>query len=1518
MSYSTLATQFRSPQPSHQDWPWPALPVVCLLTFLLPRYAEGQALDSFNPGANSDVMALALQTDGKCLVAGDFTVLAGMPRQGIGRLNPDGSLDATFNPGPIDVGVALLVQPDGKILVGGGFTNLAGHTCSGLGRLNPDGSFDTSFRVAGGYAGPSSLQMQTDGKIVVAGYVSTAGGQWFAPVGRLNPDGTIDSTFQQMHANDMNDVSSLAIQTDGKILVGGIFTTMQGQSRSNLARLLPGGNLDTFYNPVLNGIVYCLAIQGDGKLLVGGSFTTAGGLPRAHVARINIDGSVDRTFVPAFASGYYCYPLSLAPLADGRILIAGWLPVYTGAYNTYTIVRLNADGSLDERFGANPSPGYAYYWDQALALAVQPDGKAVIGGRFTNMLYSGRERIARVNPLSPVSESLSLAGSTITWLRGGPLPECLRTTFDFSSDGTSWTPLGSGARVAGGWQLPGVSLPARSLVRARGYVSGGGGFGANGSAWHIQTIAGSLVINSQPANRTNNAGTTATFGVAAFGLGPISYQWLKDGLVISDSAKVSGSQTSSLTLSNVLAADVGSYAAVVNNVFGSVTSSSAALFVTDPVITIEPLDIRVYAGQGANLAVAAAGTAPLGYQWRFNGENIQLATNAVLNFTNIQTANAGTYSAAVNSGSGGVAFSRNAGLVVTEVITNHPQSQEVTAGTNVSFRVGATGPGTLSYQWQFNGANITNGTGALLVVSNAQALHAGEYRVRVGYTGGSTLSSNAVLVVLPKVAAITTHPKNQAVWQGAGVSFSVVAGGGILPMSYQWRFNSADLPLATSSTLVLSNLQPANAGNYSVVVNNAGGPVVSSNALLTVREIITVQPQDQSVLAGTNAVFSVGTAGLSPLSFQWQFNGSNLPKATNSTLLVNNAQAPNAGAYRVVVTTPYGQVISSQAVLTVVGRAPVILSQPQDRDVLAGDSVTNTVTTTGSEPQTFQWQMNGTNLPSATSAVLVLTNFQAADQGVYRVVVSNAFGFVISSNATLFNSIALVLDAPYLCFTNGGNLRWFAQEAVLHFGTNAMQSGLVGDSEKSFLETTVAGSGVLSYWWRVSSETNADFLRFSINGTIQTNISGRVFWQPCTFRLASGPQTLRWTFIRDANITTNKWTGWLDELSYEPDVAPAFTLQPTNTSIRAGEDVFFTAGVVGTPPPVLQWRCNGTNLPGATNLTLTLTNVQLAWSGCTFQLAASNLAGTTLSSNAVLTVTPTAPMILAGPQSQAVMPGANAAFGVSAIGVEPLRYQWQFEGANLSKATKTALTISNALAANGGSYRVVVSNNYGATFSSNAVLTVLTFPGAVNAGGAQRWTWITGNWFVQTNVTHDGAGAAQSGITLDSQSSVMQTTVVGPGSVGFWWKVSSEPDYDFLKFSTNGVEAASISGEVGWQWVTVNVGPGSQTLRWAYTKDDSTAEGADAGWVDEVRLKEPSRLQSPERLAGGGFRLLFGNGQGWPLGLADAENYEVRASTNLVNWLPLLDSLSVSNGLLFLNDTGNVFMPERFYRVIER
>jgi len=128
---------------------------------------------------------------------------------------------------------------------------------------------------------------------------------------------------------------------------------------------------------------------------------------------------------------------------------------------------------------------------------------------------------------------------------------------------------------------------------------------------------------------------------------------------------------------------------------------------------------------------------------------------------------------------------------------------------------------------------------------------------------------------------------------------------------------------------------------------------------------------------------------------------------------------------------------------------------------------------------------------------------------------------------------------------------------------------------------------------------------------------------------------------------------------------------------------------------------------------------------------------------------------------------------------------------------------------------------------------------------ATNWIWTTGGdapWFVQTNLTHDGLAAAQSGLIQDFGQTWLETTVVGPAALSFWWKVSSESDYDYLTFSIGGIERASISGEVDWQTQTFAVPAGQQTLAWVYSKDVDNAVGADAGWVDQVSFLDLSTL----------------------------------------------------------------------------
>jgi uncharacterized delta-60 repeat protein len=217
-------------------------------------------------------------------------------------------------------------------------------------------------------------------------------------------------------------------------------------------------------------------LQPDGKILVGGSFTRLSGQQCTNLARLNPDGSLDDRFTPGAIGGIGGFRLSansvsaLAVQTDGRILVGGRFTKLGGEART-NLVRLDADGTLDGGF--NPGPG-GNTSSSVTSIALQSDGKLLLGGSFNTLAGMPHLNLARINTTSPATQCLSFYGSTITWLRAGSGPEVWRTTFETSSNGMSWVQLGTGHRISGGWQLTNVMLQAGNTIRARGFIAGSG------------------------------------------------------------------------------------------------------------------------------------------------------------------------------------------------------------------------------------------------------------------------------------------------------------------------------------------------------------------------------------------------------------------------------------------------------------------------------------------------------------------------------------------------------------------------------------------------------------------------------------------------------------------------------------------------------------------------------------------------------------------------------------------------------------------------------------------------------------------------------------------------------------------------------------------------------------------------------------------------------------------------------------------------------------------------------------
>ena len=331
-----------------------------------------------------------MQVDGKVVVGGDFHLINGVPRNHIGRLNANGSLDTSFTGTGADNRVhTLAMQADGKIMVGGEFTTMTGTSRVGIARLNANGSLDPTFDPGTGTGGVnrevSVLAVQADGKVLLGGKFVTFNGATRNRIARLNPDGSLDTPYVSGPGAN-NTVRAIALQADGKTLLGGYFTNINSTTCTYVARLGVNGLLDATFNCKIstNSCVNALAIQADQKILLGGDFTTINGTARSYIARLNANGSLDPTFTPGSSLDNTVY--AVAVQTDGKVLVGG---AFTSAHNG--IARLNPDGSLDATF--NPGTGADYVY----ALALQSDGKIVLGGDFTNINDTEHRYFGRLN-----------------------------------------------------------------------------------------------------------------------------------------------------------------------------------------------------------------------------------------------------------------------------------------------------------------------------------------------------------------------------------------------------------------------------------------------------------------------------------------------------------------------------------------------------------------------------------------------------------------------------------------------------------------------------------------------------------------------------------------------------------------------------------------------------------------------------------------------------------------------------------------------------------------------------------------------------------------------------------------------------------------------------------------------------------------------------------------------------------------------------------------------------------------
>ena len=630
-----------------------------------------------------------------------------------------------------------------------------------------------------------------------------------------------------------------------------------------------------------------------------------------------------------------------------------------------------------------------------------------------------------------------------------------------------------------------------------------------------------------------------------------------------------------------------------------------------------------------------------------------------------------------------------------------------------------------------------------MTISDLNQTDDGNYSVIVSNPYGSRTGNDAlVTTLLPPT--IAQQPENLFLIAGSTASFTVEANG-TAPLAYQWMKNGNNIVGATGKVLQLPAVDGGDAGHYSVQINSPYGSATSDSASLSVGvpPTLTSEPMDKNASVGESASFDSNATGSTPMSYQWQYKGTNIPGAVSPTYNIPMVKGDHNGTYRVVVKNDYGTAISRAAKLTPIF-PPFITSQPSDYNATIGTNVNFTVVADSITPLTYQWQKDGEDIIDANSSTHVINNAQVESNGTYSVIISNSAGSVTSRNGTLNivyhpsikthpkdinasegSNITFTVDAngsPTLAYqwqkdgvdipnanstsyhlTNAqgdanGTYRVVvtnpfdsttSDDAKLAVGKapaftthpSTIDNAAVG-SAVSF-SVVATGSGMISYQWQKDNQNlgdaNASTYVIS-NSSVNSGGDYRA--------IASNP--FGSTISQTAQLT----------VGYKPEIFSS----PVDTNATEGGDVTFTVDSNGSGLISYQWQKDNIDIPGATFKTLSLQNINTSDSG-SYRVVANNKFGSTNSDEASLVILG-APTITSHPQSGSTPLGANVTLSVEASGTSPLSYQWLKNNIAINGATSAEYTINNIEANDEGSYHVVVTNPYGSKSSSEASVLV--------------------------------------------------------------------------------------------------------------------------------------------------------------------------------------------------------------------
>jgi uncharacterized delta-60 repeat protein len=988
----------------------------------------GEVDTTFNTGANNTIYSVLTQPDGKIIIGGAFTSVAGFSRGGYARLYPDGTFDGSFT-NLISVGgtvYAMLMQPDGKLLLAGSFSATT-QSRQGVLRLNVDGSIDGTFTNSSPSSTVYALALQSDGKVLIGGQFTTVGAypnnSIHYYIARLNSDGTVDNSFNAGNISGSS-VNAIAVQADGNILIGGSFGsfTTYGVTRNNIARLLTNGVPDLTYQAQASGIVQSVYLQPNGKSVWGGTFNSLDLNTRQRIGRLNFDGTLDGTFTAPVGANNTVYTVTEDTF--GNIYCGGLFSAYNNIIRE-GVARLFSDGTFDTSFNSTtnfPTP-------QIRCLAVQGDGRVLVGGSFTTFNSFPRTNLVRLYgdeypaeiTKQPQSSNV-VAGTNVTFSVEVSNPT--EVYYQWMKDGVD---------------IPGAVYNEYSIFNAQFADAGtysvfvSTGFGGVDSTNAVLQVGIPASITQQPTNLTVVQGQTATFTAAASGT-PLNYYWKFGTSLVGTN--------STLVLTNVLPNQAGLYTFIASNFLGSATSSAVRLAVLYPVgITGNPADEAVPVGGTASFQVTATGN-PQSFQWLYGGNPIPGAVSQVYSIANVTLANAGGYSVIVSNQFNSVTSSvANLSVGYPPTVTMQPASVTNNLGDTTGFNCAVTGSTNITVQWLFNGNPLSNQFSTNLTLTNVQIASIGNYSMSAVNSFGSTVSSNAFLYLngYPSnlyFGLVAYYPFTGNANDATGNGFNGTVNGAVpsadrfgSPNSaYDFQgsqnINFTSVPLAQTDNWTMSvwispdslpqagiavgmgmdsgvnfdgmelGISDGNYGQGQLLFGSLSGNAFSSGYAFT-----NTNQWHQALMVRSSGTTSIYVDGVLTAAT------STVTPATPSSFTIGSATSGDFFLGILDDVRIYNRALSPgdiQQLYALENGQPVITQQPQSLMVFSGGSASFTVQATGVGPLYYQWYSTNFGLLStATNSTMTLPYVLSANASGYYVVVSNSYGTATSSVANL-------------------------------------------------------------------------------------------------------------------------------------------------------------------------------------------------------------------------------------------------------------------------------------------------------------------------------------------------------------------------------------------------------------------------------------------------------------------------------------------------------------------------------------